>query len=165
MADDNLEHNMPDDNLSITLSREQLIATRYFIEGVKQREIAKELGIDQSRVSRIITQFKQNEASKNSIIRLWEKDYSLEARRLASQLLDKVDPNDHPKSKLVVDSAILVDKARTIDGEASHVIDVRSLNVDLGTIMADLEAVNRRLGLDQPDDEEKPIDITPESDE
>ncbi len=111
-------------DITINLKRNDSICYAYFIEGKSQVEIAKEIGISQSMVSHVVRDFKKDDDRRIKLLDRLEKEYSFDARKLAKDLISQVDPATHPKSKLVMDSAILIDKARLIDGEADKTVDI-----------------------------------------
>ena len=137
------------------IERDDLIAAKYFIQGMKQADIAKEFKLTQAGVSCIVQKYKKDEALRKKLVTEFEKDYSLEARRKAGQLMDKVNPEDHPKSKLVMDSAILMDKARLIDSTASKQVDIRIMIQHLAEGEQQLATIYKRMG------RELPINVTP----
>ena len=77
------------------------------------------------------------------------KEYTLTSRRLALDLIRQVDPKDHPKSKLVVDSAILVDKAREIDGPKEQTFDYSQAMQTYESIKIERITLERKMGINE----------------
>ncbi|MDY6856356.1 MAG: hypothetical protein SWO11_16985 [Thermodesulfobacteriota bacterium] len=89
-----------------------------------QSAIAKRFGIAHQLVSKIIAKNRYNEKTELDVAEIWEKEFARIAKGKALELVREVDPKDHPKTKLVLDASILVDKSRLIDGQTTENIGV-----------------------------------------
>ena len=99
--------------------RDNQIAYLYFFGGLNQPQIAERYGLTKQAISLIIKKVKDAGDSKNRLVSVWEKEYTILSRSKALQMVKQIDPSSHPKSKLALDASILVDKARLIDGEST----------------------------------------------
>ena len=131
--------------------RNRLIVYQYLFEGKKQIDIAREFDLTQGSISQIIQKVVNDERIKHRLISLWEKEYAVEARKKALELVRRIDPENHPPSKRAVDSGILVDKARLIDGETTENIGYADFTRRIAEIDQEIEALEAELGLIEKD--------------
>jgi hypothetical protein len=82
-------------------------------------------------------------------MRLWEKGYTSLAMRKSLALLRAVDPDTHPDSKLVVDSATLVDKIRLIKGLPTENISFSDKAKSASETDEEIARLKAELGLDE----------------
>ena len=99
--------------------RDDLIAFLHIFKKTPQDEIANQFNVSQQLVSKIVCKYLEEEEYTKRVVRKWEKEYLGLAGQKATELVKKVDADKHPKSKLVVDSATLVDKMRLIMGAST----------------------------------------------
>ena len=59
----------------------------------------------------------------------------------------KRDPKKHPRSKLAIDSGILVDKARLLDGESTENISVHVVTERIESRKKRLEELYKEVGI------------------
>jgi len=111
------------------ISRNEQMLFDYVFRGKKQVDIAKEYGLERSSVSRAIATVINDKEIQARLHKQWEKRYLTVAKSKALQLVEAVDPQDHPATKRVVDSATLVDKTRLLEDKSTE--NISNLNISL----------------------------------
>lgn len=127
----------PDDIPGINTAEK--IAYLYLIKFMEQPKIANIFNMSQQNVSKYICRLKDDENFKNRVVRAWEKDFTLEARRMSSKLLSSIRPDKMAEGSKPQAIGILIDKARLIDGESTQNIAYADLTREIKDIEAELE--------------------------
>lgn len=130
------------------LNKAEKIAYLYLIKGMQQTDIANLFGITQQTVSGYVCRLKEDDAFQKRTVRAWEKDFTVEARRMSSKLLHSIKPDKMSEGSKPQAIGILIDKARLIDGESSAIISYVDVTREIKDIEAELERLQPLLDID-----------------
>ena len=136
-------------------NRDDLIAYQYFIRGIQQHEIADKFGLSQQYISKIVNRYRDDDILKQRVVSIQERDFSLHARRKAQQIVASINVDRMSDNSKAMSASILIDKARLLDGQPSHISDIRVTVKEIEDNDAELRQMYHELGRDY-------IDVTPE---
>jgi len=118
--------------LPVEITDNDMIACQYLLLGRNQYEIAKDYGISQATVSRIIDKYRCDERLQKKMNFIWNKKTSQEARKKALAVIEGIEPDNVPAQSKAMSAGILIDKARLLDGET--VVSDAQANIQINVI-------------------------------
>ena len=122
---DNLPDVLNNDvDVKVHLTRNEYIAYLHLIEGKSQGKVADMYGITKQRVSQLCSKYYKNETVQRHIAMMSEKKTSSIARSKALQIIESIDKSKIHDNSKATSAAILIDKARLLDGQTTDNVGI-----------------------------------------
>ena len=113
-------------------TKHDLIALEYLLLGHNnQTQLAEKYGLTQGTVSWIVKKYQNNDALQKRINRFWDKKTSAIARTKALKIIEGIRPNKIVEQQKATSAAILIDKARLLDGESDKATPNTAIQINI----------------------------------